>query len=126
AFAVLAVLGWFAFTARSVALNIEPTPASLELPGTLLQVRTGDRYLLRSGSHRIEAALDGYYPLGTEIAVGRAPDQSFRLKMTRLPGIVSVTTNPAVAASVALDGTPLGTAPLAALEIEPGPHRFTI
>src|SRR5690606_31390875 len=57
---------------------------------------------------------------------GRAPDQSFNLKMTKLPGLVSVTTNPAAAAEIALDGAPLGTAPLAAVEIEPGPHRFTI
>jgi formylglycine-generating enzyme required for sulfatase activity/diacylglycerol kinase family enzyme len=126
AFAVLAAVGWFAFTARSVALNIEPVPAELELPDTLFKLRMVDRFLLQSGSHRVVAELDGYYPLDTEIAVGRAADQSFDLKMTKLPGLVSVTTNPAVAAEILIDGAPLGTAPLTLVELEPGPHRFDV
>ena len=35
AFGVLAILGWFAFTAKSVELVIEPTPDEVALPGTL-------------------------------------------------------------------------------------------
>ena len=62
-FAILAILGWFAFTAKSVELVIEPTPEEVALPGTLFKVQMGGRYLLRSGSHRVSAQLEGYYPL---------------------------------------------------------------
>ncbi len=73
--AVLAVVAWFAFTAKSVALDIEPTPASVSLPSTLFKLKLGDRFLLRPGSHRVAAELPGYYPLDTEIDVGPLADQ---------------------------------------------------
>jgi hypothetical protein len=81
-FAVLAFAAWFAFTAKSVALDIEPTPASLSLPSTLLKLKIGDRFLVRSGSHRVAAELPGYYPLDTEVAVGSPSDQTITLSMT--------------------------------------------
>lgn len=124
ALAVLLTAGWFAFTAKSVALNIEPEPASVSLPGTLFKVRVGDRFLLRPGSHRVAAVLDGYYPLETEIDVGPSPDQSIDLTLTKLPGIVSLSTDPEINAEVLLDGMPLGRTPLADAELTPGLHRL--
>jgi len=124
AFAVLAVLGWFAFTAKSVELLIEPQPEEVDLPETLFKLRLGDRLLLRSGSHRVSARLAGYYPLDTEFEVGMAPDQSVALDLIKLPGLVTLTTEPDVAAEVRVDGVVLGTTPLADAEIVPGRHRL--
>ena len=124
AFAVLAVLGWFAFTAKSVALNFKPEPDELSLPSTLFKLQVGDRFLLRPGTHRIAAALAGYYPLDTEIQVSDSPDQSFDLNFTKLPGLVSLKTDPEVGAGVQLDGMPLGQTPLVDVEIKPGVHRL--
>ena len=90
-FAVLAVVAWFAFTAKSVALDIEPTPATLSLPGTLFKLKTGDRFLLRSGTHRVEAALPGYYPLDTEFEVGSLSDQTICADVHEAAGIVTLT-----------------------------------
>jgi formylglycine-generating enzyme required for sulfatase activity len=124
AFGVLAVLAWFAFTARSVALNIEPKPDDISLPSTLFKFRLGDRFLLRPGPHRVAAELAGYYPLDTEIDVGESPDQSFNLTLTKLPGLVSLKTDPEVAADVRMDGAELGHTPLVDIEIKPGVHRL--
>jgi formylglycine-generating enzyme required for sulfatase activity len=124
AFTVLAVLAWFAFTAKSVALDIEPEPASVSLPSTLFKLKIGERVLLRSGSHRVTAELPGYYPLDTEIEVGPLADQTFALALTKLPGLVTITTEPEVGAEVLLDGAPLGTTPLVDAEIAPGRHRL--
>jgi formylglycine-generating enzyme required for sulfatase activity len=44
--------------------------------------------------------------------------------MTKLPGLVSLATDPEVGAAVALDGMPLGSTPLADVEITPGLHRL--
>ncbi len=125
-FGLLAVVAWFAFTAKSVALDIEPTPASVSLPGTLFKVKIGDRFLLRPGSHRVAAELPGYYPLDTEIDVGAPADQSFALTLTKLPGIVTLTTEPEVGAQVVLDGVVLGTTPLVDVEITPGVHQLEL
>ncbi len=124
AFVVLAVLAWFAFTAKSVELVVVPAPDTVGLPGTLMKIRMGDRLLLSAGSHRVVAELAGYYPLDTEINVGLSPDQTIEVEMIRLPGLVTLTTEPDVAAVVRVDGEPLGSTPLADAEITTGRHQI--
>lgn len=126
AFALLAAMAWFAFTAKSVALKIEPVPAVLRLPGTFFKVQVGERFLLRSGSHRVVAELPGYYPLETAIEVGPLADQTIELALTKLPGIVTVVAEPPVPAEVVIDGEARGTTPLADLSLTPGPHRLEV
>jgi len=124
AFAVLAVLGWFAFTAKSVEIAVTPEPNQLELPDTLFKLLLTDRYLLRTGSHRVTATLPGYYELDTVVDVGLSWDQSFELELVRLPGLITLTTVPDVGATVRVDGEPLGVTPIADAEIRPGAHRL--
>jgi len=124
ALAVLAVVAWFAFTAKSVELKFEPAAQSVSLPSTLFKVRVGDRFFLRPGPHRVAAAVAGYYPLEANIEVGTAADQSIDLSFTKLPGLVTLTTDPEAQAEVRLDGEALGTTPLADREIKPGVHRL--
>lgn len=124
ALTVLAVLGWFAFTAKSVSFRVDPQPQTLSLPDTFFKFELGGRYMLRRGTHRVHAELAGYYPLDTEVSVGRSADQTFELTMTKLPGLVTLRTEPAAPADVTLDGESLGTTPLADVEVRPGVHRF--
>lgn len=124
AFALLAVVAWFAFTAKSVTFAIDPAPTALRLPSTLFKLKVGERFLLRPGSHRVVAELAGYYPLDTEVHVESLADQTIALELTKLPGIVTITTEPEVGAQVLLDGSPLGTTPLPAAELTPGLHRL--
>jgi formylglycine-generating enzyme required for sulfatase activity len=125
-FGVLAVVAWFAFTAKSVALNIEPTPATVSLPSTLFKLQIGDRTLLRPGKHRVTAELPGYYPLDTSIDVGPLADQTIALTLTKLPGLVTLTTEPEVGAEVLVDGVSVGKTPLADVEITPGVHQLEL
>jgi formylglycine-generating enzyme required for sulfatase activity len=125
-FAALAVFGWFAFTAKSVALNFDPEPEAFSLPSTVFKIRLGDHLLLRPGSHRVAANLAGYYPLDTQIEVSKASDQSIELKLLKLPGLVTLTTDPAAQARVLLDGMPFGETPLTDAEITPGLHRIEL
>ena len=122
-FAVLAVLAWFAFTAKSVELVFEPPVDEFALPSTLFKFNVGDRHLLRSGEHAVTAELAGYYPLDTRIEVGAAPSQTIRLTLTKLPGLVTIATAPEVGAQVKVDGNLIGTTPLVDLEIVPGTHQ---
>jgi len=124
AFTLLAVIAWFAFTAKSVTFAIDPPPTALSLPGTLFKLKVGERFLLRPGSHRVVAELAGYYPLDTEVDVDALADQTVALTFTKLPGIIAITTEPEVGAQVVLDGMPFGATPLAAAELAPGLHRL--
>ncbi len=124
--ALLATFAWFAFTAKSVALNFDPEPEAMSLPGTLFKIRYGDHYLLHPGTHRIAATLNGYYPLDTQFEVTSASGQEIPLKLKKLPGLVTLTTEPEATAHVMLDGMPLGETPLKDVEIAPGVHRLEL
>ncbi|HEY7671116.1 MAG TPA: PEGA domain-containing protein [Gammaproteobacteria bacterium] len=121
--AIFVIVAWFAFTAKSVAIVFEPPVDSYTLPRTLFKLGVGDRHLLRSGSHVVRAELAGYYPLDTRIEVGAESNQTFRLTLTKLPGLVTLATAPEVGAQVKVDGNLLGTTPLVDVEIIPGTHQ---
>ena len=123
AFGVLAIAGWFAFTAKSVQLVTLPLADEIGLPGTLFKFRIGDRFLVRSGSHRVVARRVGYHELDVVIEVGQLPAQTVELELAKLPGIITFTTEPDVAADVHVDGVSVGAAPLIDVEVEPGRHR---
>ena len=123
---LLAVVAWFAFTAKSVALDFDPEPASVSLPSTVFKVKVGDRFLLRPGSHRVAAELPGYYPLDTKIDVGSLADQTIALTLTKLPGLVTLTTEPEIGAEVLVDGVSIGKTPLVDAEITPGMHQLEL
>lgn len=124
--AVLAIIAWFAFTAKSVALDIQPPPATVSLPSTLFKLKVSDRFLLRPGSHRVTAELDGYYPLDTKIDVGSLADQTIALTLTKLPGLVTLTTEPEINAEVFVDGASIGKTPLVDAQITPGVHQLEL
>ena len=123
AFGILALLGWFAFTAKSVRFEIMPAFDAFSLPDTLFKLRLGDRYLLREGSHRVAAELQGYYPIDEVIDVGVLPDQTFEFEFVRLPGLVTFRTEPEAAAEISLNGEVIGTTPLVDFEVRPGTHQ---
>ena len=70
------------------------------------------------------AELAGYYPLDASIDVGASADQSFALTLTKLPGKITLTTDPEANAEVLVDGAPLGKTPLVDAELTPGLHRL--
>jgi formylglycine-generating enzyme required for sulfatase activity len=125
AVAVAAVIAWFTFTAKSIQLNIDPAPARVSVPGTFFKLRLGERYLLRPGTHRVAAELAGYYPLDASIEVSdKSAEQAFPLAFTKLPGKITLTTEPEAKAQVLVDGAMLGVTPLADAELTPGLHRI--
>lgn len=124
AFVVLATLGWFAFTAKSVRIELDPPSEIVDLPDTWFKFRLGDRYLLKPGEHRITAELEGYYPLDETVNVSTSSDQTVALEFVRLPGLISFATEPAVAAEIRIDGEVVGTTPISDYEVRPGTHQI--
>jgi len=123
---LLLILAWFAFTAKSVRLLIEPEPQQVGLPGTVFKFRIGERWLLRSGEHMVVAERPGYQRLEEIIEVGAAPDQQMRLRMERLPGRITIATEPQVEGRVFIDDSEVGELPFIDQPVAHGERRFRI
>ena len=93
---------WFIFTAKSVRFEVAPAPDSLSVDGGFA-FKLGETHLLRRGSYRLRAALDGYEPLDIEVDIGADRNQTIAAALTKLPGRVTFEVDPA-GASVAVAG----------------------
>jgi formylglycine-generating enzyme required for sulfatase activity len=118
ALVVLGVL-WFIFTAISIGVVAEPSTAKIDIRGPLLTVPLAGRYLLRPGEYELHASAAGFAPAKSRIVVTEKPNQSFAIKLAKLPGKlrIDVPEN----AQVTIDGEPRGTAP-GEFELPPGRH----
>lgn len=120
---VLLVL-WFLFSARSVLIATSPPGASFNLDGGL-QLRIGGRVLVRPGDLDIELSTPGYYPLQSTITVGEESSQSFEFTLQKLPGRVTLTSQPE-GAQVIIDGEVVGVTPLNDAEVAAGERQLTL
>jgi TonB family protein len=81
---------------------------------------------LRPGMHQVRVAQEGYAPaeLFFEIQEGTNPPP-LRFKMAPLTSPAEIRSDPE-AASVTLDGRPIGTTPLDTVALGPGPHQIRL
>ncbi len=114
---------WFIFTAISVGVVAEPTTADIDIRGELFAVPLAGRYLLRPGEYEVHASATGFSPSRRKIVVTQAPNQSFAIKLAKLPG--KLTIDVPENAQLTIDGEPRGTAP-AEVELPPGKHTIGI
>lgn len=121
-FAVLALAALFMFNARAVRFDVQPLPESVDVSGGLFAWQLGERYLMLPGQYTVTAKKSGYRDLVAEVDVGDEADQQFSLTMKKLPGILTITTEPVDNAEVLVDQEPAGTTPLTIEQIEPGLH----
>ena len=121
--AIAAVVLWFIFTATSVSVRTDPEAAVVSVEGTLPAVRIGDRMLVRPGEYLIKATQEGYSPAQLQANVTNENNQSFSLKLQKLPGRVRVEVP--TQARVTVDGKELGNAP-GEFTLAPGKHTVAI
>lgn len=122
--AALLALGWFVLTSRSVGVQIEPAPERVSFRGGV-ELRLGERFLIRPGRYTLVAERAGYRPLEAEVEITREPRQELRFDLRPLPGRLSVDAGGVIAA-VLVEGVPVGTAPLEGLEVEPGERELRV
>ena len=115
---------WFLFTARSVLFTFDPGYAELEISGGL-QLKLGERYLLRSGDYQLSALAPGHYPLQQSLSVSEEDSQSVHLQLKRLPGKITFNTIPD-GAQVMVDATALGLTPLSDVPVDAGEHELRL
>ncbi|MEL7449047.1 MAG: PEGA domain-containing protein [Pseudomonadota bacterium] len=126
ALALVAVTFWYMFTARAVFIEIQPAAESVEVSGGLFRLKFGDRYLLRPGVYRVTADLAGYRTGGDTIEVSKEENQTFTFTLSKLPGVLNVSTGDVSGATVLIDGEAVGITPLTGLDVEPGRHDIAV
>ena len=123
---MLAVSSLF-FTSKSIQFEVQPDGAdSVTVQGGWFRVPIGDRVLLREGEYTVQVTREGYYDVDQDIEIGAEPSRTIVVEMRKLPGSLTVVTDPPVDAIVTVDDTQVGTAPYGPLELEPGTHAVTV
>ncbi|MBI2970084.1 MAG: PEGA domain-containing protein [Gammaproteobacteria bacterium] len=120
-----AAAAWFVLTARSLYVETEPAGAEIII-ATPFQVRFADHFLIRSGSHEIEVAAEGYHPVHETLRVGEEQNQHVAYALTKLPGHVRVETGSISGARVVIDSEERGQTPLTVRELPPGEHALAV
>lgn len=121
---VLLATVWFVFTARAVTFVIEPEPDTVAVDGGLA-VPLGGRWLMRPGRYRLSAEKAGYHRLEADVEVAAGEDPVFDFTLEKLPGRLTLHSEPA-GASVVIDGEAAGETPLREVTLEPGPHQVLL
>ncbi len=114
---------WFLITARSLAILTQPDKATVTIDGGF-SVAIGKTRLLRPGVYQLRASATGYQALNLPLVIDDQEHQTLELKLTKLPGVLEVTTMPA-GASVALNGEHKGISPLS-LDVPAGIHQLAL
>jgi len=121
---VLSIGALFVLLAQPLILRITPQPDHFSVSGFPPAVAVGGRYLALPGHYRVHAELQRYSPLNTSIVVQRAGPTEFPLQMQKLPGRITVKTEPVDGVQVAVDGKQVGTTPMPVFKVAAGLHQF--
>jgi formylglycine-generating enzyme required for sulfatase activity len=123
---LLAMAGWYLLSARSVEIQVEPTPELMEVRGGVFRLKVGGRYLLRPGTYTVMAESLGYRQLTGSIEVTKARSQVFDFQLERLPGLLNIELGVDTAATLWVDGEKRDAWRTGPVELSPGEHSFLI
>ncbi len=125
--AVLLLLSYFLFSARSIKFDVQPgEPDTLSISGGWFTVPFGDRILMREGTYVVHVKKDGYYDVDQALVVDETPSRTVLVELRKLPGHLTISTDPVVDALVTVDDTLIGKAPFGPIELEPGSHSVAV
>lgn len=116
----------FLVIAIPVTIKITPAPDNVSMSRFPLSIKVGERYLTLPGSYNVIAKKGGYRDLDETIKTRYGKDTNFQYNLVKLPGLLSVYTEPIGGAEVRVDGDFVGKTPLLSIEVEAGPHEFSI
>ena len=123
----LMVASYLLFSARSVQFAVQPgAPDDFDITGGWFRLPLADRFLMRTGQYTVHVKKKGYYDLSQSLTVGDAQSQSFELVLRKLPGHLTVVTNPVVDAIITIDEGIVGQAPYGPVELQPGMHSVSV
>ncbi|NBB80661.1 MAG: PEGA domain-containing protein [Verrucomicrobia bacterium] len=124
---LLGLAGWLllregAAKPLPVTVRIDPVPEFVFLDGERLEYSREGDFEIAPGEHFLEVAVPGYVLLDTSLTVEPGVVNAFEFTLEVLPGVLTVSAN--TEAAISIDGEPVGTTPLAGLELEPGTYKL--
>lgn len=123
----LIAASYLLFTAKSIQFEVQPGGAdSLSVSGGWFQLPVGDRILLREGEYTVHVQKAGYYEVEQNLRIGETPSRTVTIELRKLPGELTVATDPPLDAVVTVDQTLIGQAPYGPLQLEPGTHSVRV
>lgn len=115
----------FLLGARSLHIDITTqTAADSDILGLALPFGR-HRYLIWPGEYTLRASAEGYLPLETTITVDSRDSQTIPVALEALPGLVSISSEPA-GATVIIAGEARGKTPLTDLPLPMGEHPLLV
>lgn len=127
ALAFLIIASFLLFTSSSVRFDVVPEgPNSLSITGGWFRLPIGDRVLLRNGDYTVVVRKEGYYDANQAFAIDGEDSKTVEVRLRRLPGKLSVVTNPPVEAVVSIDSATVGKTPFGPMELQPGEHSVSV
>ena len=127
AIAFLILVSYLLFSAKSIQFEIRPgEPDSFAISGGWFRLPFGDRILMREGTYTVHVQKTGYFDISQTLQVDATPSRTVLIELRRLPGRLTVSTDPPVEALVTVNDTLIGEAPYGPIELEPGTHSVTV
>lgn len=124
---VLLIASYLLFTSKSIQFAVEPAaPDDISISGGWFRLPIGDRMLLRKGEYVVNVEKQGYYDIKQSFVVGDEPSKTIEISMRRLPGRLSVVTDPPIDAVVSIDDSLVGKSPYGPVELQPGEHSVSV
>lgn len=125
--AVLLLMSYVLFSSKSIQFDVDPAePDTVVISGGWFRLPIGDRVLLRTGDYTVKVQKQGYYDVSQSFVVDDEPSKTIEIRMRRLPGQVTITTDPAADAVVTIDDNFVGPAPFGPVELQPGEHSVIV
>lgn len=123
---LLSLSALFVVRATSIDIRFTPLPDRMSVDGFPPVLAIGDRLLALEGTYTVRAARSGYRDFEAAISVDPSTVPAYAFTMEKLPGRVSILTEPAEGVAVLVDNQSLGSTPLASVEVAAGSHRLSL
>ncbi len=125
--ALLLLVSYVLFSSKSIQFDVDPAePDTVAISGGWFRLPIGDRVLLRKGDYTVKVQKKGYYDVSQNFVVDDEPSKTIEIHMRKLPGQVTIRTDPAVEAVVSIDDNLVGPAPFGPVELQPGEHSVNV
>jgi formylglycine-generating enzyme required for sulfatase activity/archaellum component FlaG (FlaF/FlaG flagellin family) len=116
---------WYVTSANSIEIVAYPADATINVK-KLIAPRIRGNWILRPGSHRVEAVASGYKKYSELVVVSDEAIQKHRIELEPLPGHLRIEITPVKSAKVILDEQEMADAPTTLRDLASGPHNIRI
>ncbi len=123
-FGLLTVVLGYIFTAKTLLIEITPTPDRVALHGKVWPIKIRDRYLVQPGVYSIVADKKGYRSLEKELKISQHQSQSFSFTLEKNPGYLLLLSEPEKNVEIIIDGKKYGTTPLPSIPLDAGTYTL--